>query len=140
MPRENKLRNTGCPIAFALDTFGDRWSLVIIRDMLIKGFQTYGEFLEGDENISTNILADRLQELEALGIISKQRDPDNGRRVLYRLTEKGADLAPIMLEIICWSRKYDGNTKVQDRIVERIEKDRHGFAAELKKRALDTDK
>lgn len=139
MPRENKLRDTGCPIAFALDTFGDRWSLIIIRDMLIRGYQTYGEFLECKEKIATNILADRLQELEMLGIISKQRDPNNGRRVLYRLTEKGADLTPIMLEIIRWSSKYDKNTKVKDRIVERIKKDRDGFANELRTRALDSD-
>jgi len=139
MPRENKLRDTGCPIAFALDTFGDRWSLIIIRDMLMRGYQTYGEFLGCKEKIATNILADRLQELETLGIISKQRDPDNGRRVLYRLTEKGADLTPIMLEIIQWSSKYDGNTKVKDQIVERIKKDRDGFANELRTRALDSD-
>ena len=137
MPRKNKLRDTGCPIAFALDTFGDRWSLIIIRDMLMMGRQTYGEFLEGDEKIATNILADRLQELEALGIITKQRDPENGRRVLYRLTKRGADLAPIMLEIVQWSSKYDKNTKVKDRIVERISKDRDAFVDELRSRALD---
>lgn len=139
MPSPTKLRDTGCPIAYALDTFGDRWSLVIIRDMLMKGHQTYGQFLESDEKIATNILADRLQELEYLGIITKMRDPENGRRVLYRLTKKGAELAPVLLEIVRWSARYDPHTFVKDTMVDKIRADRDGFARELQKRALDTD-
>lgn len=139
MPSPNKLRDTGCPVAYALDTFGDRWSLIIIRDMLMKGHQTYGQFLESDEKIATNILADRLQELEYLGIITKMRDPENGRRVLYRLTEKGAELAPVLLEIVRWSARYDPNTFVKDVVVDKIKKDRDGFARELQKRAVNTN-
>jgi len=137
MPNPNKLRDTGCPIAFALDTFGDRWSLVIIRDMLMKGHRTYGEFLESDEAIATNVLADKLRELEEAGVISKARDPENRRRVLYRLTEKGADLAPVLLEMVRWSGKYDRNTKVKKTILNRIKEDRDGFAEQLRTRALD---
>lgn len=136
MPSPNKSRDTGCPIAFALDTFGDRWTLIIIRDMLMKGYQTFGEFESGDEKIATNVLTDRLRELEACGVVSKKRDPENRRRVLYSLTEKGADLAPVMLEIIRWSAKYDSNTLVPDRVLNRIKKDRDGFADDLSDRAL----
>jgi len=136
MPGKNKFRDTGCPIAFALDTFGDRWSLIIIRDMLLKGYQTYGEFLRGAEAISTNILAARLAELEASGIVSKTNDPENRRSMLYQLTEKGAELAPVMLEIIRWSSKHDANTIAKEAVVKRIEHDRDTFAADLKQRAL----
>ncbi|HHI70271.1 MAG TPA: transcriptional regulator, partial [Rhodobacteraceae bacterium] len=79
MPKSRKPRNTGCPFAYSLDVFGDRWSLIIIRDMLFQGFQTYGEFQSSQEGIATNILADRLAHLEANGLISKTRDPKNGR-------------------------------------------------------------
>ncbi len=137
MVRKNKLRDTGCPIAFSLDTFGDRWSLIIIRDMLLKGYRTYGEFIKSDEKIATNILADRLQELETLGVITKERDPDNGRKTIYRLTEKGADLAPILLEMIHWSSKYDPNTFAKEKIVNRIKDDRQNFVNEIRRRALD---
>lgn len=137
MPKPNKRRDTGCPIVFALDTFGDRWSLVIIRDMLMRGCRTYGEFLEAREGISTNILADRLKELEEFGIITKSRDPDNRRRVLYRLTEKGADLAPAMLEIVRWSAKYDPNTGAKKAELDRIEKDRDRLVDDIRARVLD---
>lgn len=136
MPAPKKRRNTGCPIAFALDTFGDRWSLLIIRDLLLKGSETYGEFLEGDEGFATNILADRLKDLEAEGIIRKSRDPQNKRRNIYRLTEKGTDLAPTILEIIRWSERYDSNTFVKKRMIERITNERDALLAELRARAL----
>lgn len=139
MATQKKQRDTGCPIAFALDTFGDRWSLIIIRDMLMKGHRTYGQFLESDEKVATNVLADRLRELEDAGIISKARDPENRRRVLYRLTEKGADLAPVLIEMIRWSGKYDGNTIVTEAILKRIREDREGFSEQLQARALDVD-
>lgn len=136
MPPSTKFRDTGCPIAFALDIFGDRWTLIVIRDMLMKNFRTYGQFLESDEKIATNILADRLRQLEAAGIVTRERDPENRRKVLYRLTEKGAELAPVMIELIRWSAKYDPNTFVPGQLLDRIRKDREGFAEELETRAL----
>lgn len=136
MVKSNKKRDTGCPIAFALDIFGDRWSLIVIRDMLMKGYRTYGEFINSDEKIATNILADRLNELESAGIILKTRDPENGRRVLYHLTKKGANLTPILLEMIRWSEAYDSNTIATKEIVNRIVKDRDAFAKQLSERAL----
>lgn len=134
MPKPGKKRDTGCPFAFALDTFGDRWSLLVIRDLMFRGRKTYGEFLQADEKIATNVLADRLKYLEAEGIIRKSRDPDNNRRYIYSLTDKGLDLAPIMLEVIRWSAKFDPRTKAGKEILARIENDRDGFIDEIRRR------
>lgn len=95
-----------CPISTALDIFGDKWSLLIIRDMMFKGKSTYGEFLEAGEKIATNILADRLAQLECGGIISKHKHPESKAKVLYKLTPKGIELAPVLVEIIAWSEKH----------------------------------
>lgn len=95
-----------CPISTALDIFGDKWSLLILRDLIFNNKNTYGEFLDTDEKISTNILADRLVTLEAGGIISKHDHPESKLKILYKLTEKGIDLIPVLVEIIVWSEKY----------------------------------
>ena len=134
MPCSGKRRDTGCPITFALDMFGDRWSLLIIRDLMLKGSKAYGDFLEAPEGIATNILADRLKYLESMGIIRKSCDPGHRRRYLYSLTAKGGDLAPIIVEMICWAGKHDPHTKVPDKTLEEIENDRKGFAAEIRAR------
>ncbi len=134
-----KKRQTGCPIAFGLDTFGDRWSLLIIRDLMLKHKKTYREFLDADEAIATNILADRLKHLETEGIIKKSRDPENRRSFLYSLTEKGCDLAPIILEIIQWSGKYDLRTFARRDVLKRIEKDRDAVIAEIRSGQADKD-
>lgn len=132
MSRNEKLRRSGCPIAFGLDNFGDRWSLLIIRDMMLNAKKTYGEFLDAGEGISTNILADRLKHLEAKGIIEKSRDPDNRRSFTYALTEKGRDLAPIVLEIVNWSGKHDRRPFARKAVFEKIRKDRKGFEAKIR--------
>jgi DNA-binding HxlR family transcriptional regulator len=134
MRNEDKKRQTGCPISFGLDTFGDRWSLVVIREMMMGGKTTYGEFLEADEGISTNILADRLKHLETEGIIEKSRDPENRRSFIYTLTEKGHDLAPIMLEIVLWSGAHDHRPTALRGPLEKTRADRNGFEASLRKR------
>lgn len=95
-----------CPISTALDIFGDKWSLLIVRDMVFNGMNTYGDFLNGGEKIATNILADRLMLLEAGGIITRQRHPESKAKILYTLTPKGIDLVPALVEIISWSEKY----------------------------------
>lgn len=106
-----------CPIAFALDIFGDRWSLIILRDLLFKKKQYYGEFLNSAEKISTNILASRLLKLESEGLISKAQDADNLSKYIYRLTDKGKDLLPVMLDMVEWSVKYDPQPDVPDNII-----------------------
>lgn len=95
-----------CPISTALDIFGDKWSLLIIRDMMFKEKNTYGDFLESAEKIATNILADRLTLLECAGIISKHKHPESKAKILYKLTPKGIDLIPTLIEMIAWSDKY----------------------------------
>lgn len=99
-------KRSECPISSALDIVGDKWSLLIIRDIAMQGKKTYNEFLKSEEKIATNILADRLVMLESAGIITKGNHPDSKAKILYRLTEKGIDLLPILVEMILWSDKY----------------------------------
>lgn len=127
-----KKRETGCPIAFGLDTFGDRWSLLIIREIMLRGKRTYSEFLEADEGIASNILIARLKHLEVEGIVNKSRDPENRRAFIYELTQKGRDLAPILIEIIIWSGLHDDRDFALRDVLEKIQSDRHGFEASLK--------
>jgi DNA-binding HxlR family transcriptional regulator len=98
-----KGRRSDCPVNFAVEALGDKWSLVILRDMIFWGKKTYGEFLKSDERIATNILADRLAYLEREGLISKSPDPTDKRKEIYRVTEKGIGLVPMFIEMIAWS-------------------------------------
>jgi DNA-binding HxlR family transcriptional regulator len=100
-------RRSGCPIGIALDIFGDTWSLLIVRDLMFKGFRTFNEFLGAGEGIASNILTNRLSRLETAGILTKKADPDDARRFQYRLTEKGIDLAPTLVEIVLWSARHE---------------------------------
>lgn len=96
-----------CPICVALDIFGDSWSLLIVRDLMLKDRKTFQDFLEAEEKIATNVLSDRLTRLERRGLLLKGRDPEDARRFIYRLTEKGIALAPILVEMILWSARYE---------------------------------
>ncbi len=106
---QQKIRSH-CPVTFAVDVIGDKWSLLILRDMILWGKKFYQDFLEAEEAISTNILADRLHKLESSGLIQKQEDPENKKRFIYSPTEKALDFIPVILEIIKWSVKYDPDT------------------------------
>lgn len=99
-------KRSGCPISSALDILGDKWSLLIIRDIAFSGKKTYNDFLRSEEGIATNILADRLSWLETAGILLKEAMPENRRSTRYRLTPKGVDLVPTLLEMMVWSDKY----------------------------------
>lgn len=99
-------KRSDCPISCSLDIFGDKWSLLIIRDMMFANKSTYGDFLNSAEGIATNILASRLQGLEENNIIEKLDHPESKAKVLYRLTPKGIDLLPIIVEIHIWAEKY----------------------------------
>lgn len=103
-------RRSDCPINFALETFGDTWSLLIIRDIVYFGKKTYGEFLESEEGIATNILADRLAHLEQKGILVKKPSEKDKRKETFTLTEKGLDLIPILVEMAGWSSEHDPHT------------------------------
>lgn len=123
-----------CPVAYALDMFGDSWSLLVMRDLIFNGKQRYRELLDSEEGIATNVLADRLSRLEQLGIISKGRDPGDRRQVLYAPTPKGLDLIPLMLEMIQWSAKHDPATAAPQAFLRRLKKDRAGLIAETRAR------
>ncbi|MEC5325721.1 winged helix-turn-helix transcriptional regulator [Aurantimonas sp. A3-2-R12] len=124
-------RQSGCPIAFSLDAIGDKWSLLIVRDMVFKGRRFYGEFLEAQENISTNILADRLKSLEEKNIIRKVSDPSTKGRYRYELTETGIELIPTLLEVILWGARNDPNTTTPRKLLERLESDKQKYLMEV---------
>lgn len=100
-----------CPINFTIEHFGDKWSLLIIRDLMFKGKRHYNEFLEAGEKVSTSVLGDRLKMLEEMGIISKGKDTVKKSRIRYSLTQKGIDLLPIMIEMIIWGGEKDPFTE-----------------------------
>lgn len=100
-------RRSGCPVSVSLEVFGDRWSLLIVRDMMVRGNKTFKEFLASGEGIATNILAGRLRRLVEAGIVITESHASDGRKVNYRLTEKGIDLAPILLDMLLWGAKHE---------------------------------
>lgn len=108
--KHKQQRRSDCPINFALEVFGDPWSLLIIRDIVYFGKKTYGEFLASEEGMATNILASRLASLERQGILVKRPSPTDKRREEYFLTEKGLDLIPILAEMANWSAEHDPQT------------------------------
>jgi DNA-binding HxlR family transcriptional regulator len=111
-----------CAVNYGVEIFGDRWSLLIIRDIVFDGKRTYGEFLKSEEGIATNVLATRLAFLEAQGILARSPNPDDKRKDFYTLTEKGLDLIPIVLNIVLWSAKHDAKSYVRnlDEFVDRL--------------------
>lgn len=120
-------KRSECPISNSLDIWGDKWSLLIIRDLMFKKECTYGDFMKSEEKIATNILATRLQNLEQSGLIQKLSHPDSKAKVLYKLTEKGIDLLPILLEIHLWVDKYSILSEKFRLIVNAVKEDKEGF-------------
>lgn len=121
-----------CPISTALDIFGDKWSLLIVRDLMFNEKKTYGEFLNSEEKIATNILADRLLLLEMGGIISKEKHPESKAKVLYKLTSKGIDLIPVMVEIILWSERHHEVHPFASQFAKMVKKDKDGMLNQIK--------
>jgi DNA-binding HxlR family transcriptional regulator len=120
-------RRSGCPISCSLDILGDKWSLLIVRDLMFAKQCTYGDFLKAEERIATNILASRLQALEENKIIEKLDHPESKAKVLYRLTRKGVDLLPVMIEIHLWADKYFTLPDDKKEVLKAIKKDKAGF-------------
>jgi len=125
-------RRSACPLNASVEMLGDRWSLLILRDMMLRGYSAFNEFLHSDEKIATNILADRLRRLESNGIISTQRDPSDGRKTIYTLTAKGIDLAPVMAEMVLWAARHEetGNQA----LVRQMRTDKEQLLADVRKR------
>jgi DNA-binding HxlR family transcriptional regulator len=125
-------RRSGCPLNASVEMLGDRWSLLILRDMMLRGFHRYNQFLDSYEGIATNILADRLKKLVAHGIITTQEDSSDGRKLLYVLTDKGIDLAPVLAEMVLWAARHE-KTENQS-LVRQMQKDKQGFVAAVQQR------
>lgn len=123
-----------CPITFSLEVFGDRWTLVVLRDLIIAGKRRFAELQASPEGIASNVLADRLRELAAQDIVVRERDPQDGRQVLYRPTAKGLALLPILVEMIRWGATYDPQTAAPAAFVDRIARDRAGVIDEIRRR------
>jgi len=121
-----------CPLNASVEILGDRWSLLIIRDMMLRGFCSFKQFLDSYERIATNILADRLHKLEAYGIIAAKSHQEDGRKVVYSLTAKGMDLAPILTEMVLWAAAHE-DVKNQA-LVSDIKKDKQAFLEAVRKR------
>jgi DNA-binding HxlR family transcriptional regulator len=131
-------RRSGCPISTALDVLGDRWSLLVVRDLLFKGLRTFGEFAAAGEGVATNVLAERLRRLQTEGIVVRAPDADDARRVVYRLTPKGLDLAPVLVELVLWAAKHE-RTDAPPAVVRRMRTRKADFIAEHRARAAALD-
>jgi len=126
-------RRSSCPINISLEILGDRWSLLIVRDLMFRGFRTYKELVDSEEGIATNILADRLRRLEQCGIIRIKEDTTDRRKQIYRLTAKGMDLAPVLVELILWGARYE-DTEAPPALLRKMQKNRTEFLSELRAR------
>ena len=124
MSKAKLTRRTHCPISYALDVFGDKWTLLIIRDLMFKGKRYYREFAGSEEGIATNVLADRLAKLEGEGLITRTLDPENARQRVYELTERGLELAPLLIEMILWSAAHDPESAADRAFVRDAKRDR----------------
>ena len=121
-----------CPISCSLDVFGDKWSLLIIRDIMLREKVSYSEFLNSEEKIASNILVNRLNILEAEKIVVKEVSARNKSKFVYSLTQKGADLLPIVIEIMDWGAKYNANSPRRE-LGKKIQKDKAAVVKELSK-------
>ena len=123
-----------CSVNYGLEIFGDKWSLLIVRDIVFAGKKTYGEFLKSEEGFATNILASRLAFLEEQGILSKAPSSADRRKDLYTLTEKGLDLIPILLDIVVWSAKHDpkSNARRRKEFIARLNRSAQKVSEEVK--------
>lgn len=136
MSNADRPARSGCPINFALEIFGDRWSLLVLRDLLFKSRSRYRELLAGGEGIATNVLADRLKRLENRGLICKEPDPADARQVVYKPTRLAIDLIPMLVEMIVWGIR-NGNSDADPPFVQRFERDRDGLIADLRREVSD---
>ncbi|SHG32046.1 winged helix-turn-helix transcriptional regulator [Flavobacterium defluvii] len=139
--KEIKKRSV-CPVSSSLDIWGDKWSLLIVRDLMYAKQCTYGDFLKSDEKIATNILAARLLTLESSGIISKNEHPESKAKVLYQLTEKGINLLPVLIEIYLWGEKYFTLSDYHIEFLKKVKEDKQQFinnlTQKLRKEILNT--
>lgn len=125
-------------MSVSLEVFGDRWSLLIVRDMMIRGFRTFQDFQNSGEGIASNVLSQRLRKLKAAGIIRGEAVRTDGRRINYRLTKKGIELAPVLLELLIWGARHE-NTGAPSAVMERLAQHRAEILAEVRRRWRERD-
>ncbi len=138
MAGRQKKPRSGCPVSVSLEIFGDRWSLLITRDLMVRAYRTFKEFQTSGEGIASNILAGRLRNLQARGIITAESTDADARSIHYRLTEKGIDLAPVLLELLIWGAKHE-ETGAPCAVIAQMEQNRAGVLAEVRRRWQDRD-
>ena len=131
-------RRSACPVSSSLEVVGDRWSLLIIRDLMVRGYHTFKQFLESGEGIATNILSNRLRRLEAAGILISEPENTDGRKLNYRLTQKGIDLAPVVLELLIWGSRHE-QTGVPYSLMDQMARNRQQVLAEVRRRWRERD-
>ncbi len=136
--KSSQPRRSGCPVSISLERFGDRWSLLIIRDLMVRGYRTFKEFQESGEGIATNVLTERLRKLQEAGILTAEINQSDMRRVNYRLTEKGIDLAPVMLELLIWAARHE-ETAAPCVLIDNMEQNRSAVLAEVRRRWSEHD-
>jgi DNA-binding HxlR family transcriptional regulator len=133
-----KPKRSGCPVSMSLEVFGDRWSLLVVRDLMVRGYRTFKQFEESGEGIATNVLADRLRALEKSGIVQASVDKLDRRRRTYRLTEKGISLAPVLLELLIWGARNE-KTAAPCALIENLAASREQVLAEVRRRWQEDD-
>jgi DNA-binding HxlR family transcriptional regulator len=136
--RHTARRRSGCPVSVSLEIFGDRWSLLLIRDMMVRGYRTFGEFLHSGEGIATNVLTDRLRRLVQAGMVRAEKAEDDARRVYYRLTDKGIAFAPVLLELLIWAARHE-DTAAPCAVINHMEANRAAVLAETLRRWKERD-
>ncbi|HLV88646.1 MAG TPA: helix-turn-helix domain-containing protein [Candidatus Sulfotelmatobacter sp.] len=122
----------------SLEVIGDRWSLLVVRDLMVRGYRRFKHFQHSGERIATNILADRLRQLEAAGIITTEPEETDARVINYRLTEKGIDLAPVLLELLIWGARHE-KSGASCALLTEMERNRQQILKEARRRWVDRD-
>ena len=136
--RRTSRRRSGCPVSISLEIFGDRWALLVIRDMMVRGYRTFGEFLHSGEGIATNVLTDRLRRLVEAGMVCTEASEEDGRRMYYRLTDKGIAFAPVLLELLVWAARYE-ETGAPCAVMDHLAANRETVLAETYRRWKERD-
>jgi DNA-binding HxlR family transcriptional regulator len=131
MGRSDPPKRSTCPISFALEIFGDRWTLLVLRDLLLKSRSRYRELLACEEGIATNVLADRLRRLEQKGLIRKEQDQQDARQYVYKPTRLAVSVVPMLIEMTVWGARNSKDTSVDRDLLRRFDKDRAQLIVDL---------
>ena len=134
MSKTQRSEKSSCPISYSLDLFGDRWTLLVLRDLILAGKSRFAEFQGSDEKIASNILSDRLRRLENCGFVKTGKDPSDARQKIYRATTKGLSLTPVLLEIAAWGASHDPHTGAPAGFAAEFYADREGYYRDHRRR------